>query len=138
MQKTLIIPAAVTLALGASAARAAETLPADTSHPDAARPPIAAAFGNTVFSIYPDGRSQKIWIHPDGTWNGKSRRGIDLSGRWNMKGDKVCLRQSHPPTLPISFCQTVPRDPGVELTSRDLTGQTIRLKIVKGITETGT
>jgi hypothetical protein len=54
-----------------------------------------------------------------------------------MKGDRICLRQSHPPTLPISFCQTFPKDPSVELTSKDLTGQTIHLKIVKGVTTPG-
>ena len=99
---------------------------------------VKPAFGNTVLSIYPDGRSQKIWLHPDGTWSGKSRRGLDLDGHWSMKGDRICLRQSHPPTLPISFCQTFPKDPSVELTSKDLTGQTIHLKIVKGVTATGT
>jgi hypothetical protein len=31
----------------------------------------------------------------------------------------------------------MPPDPGVTLTSHDLTGQTIHLRIVKGITETG-
>jgi hypothetical protein len=137
MTKTLILSAAMALALGATAARADDTR-ADNSRPDAAKSDITATFGNTVMSIYPDGRSQKIWIHPDGTWTGQSRRGIPLAGHWNMKGDKVCLRQSHPPTLPISFCQTLPKDPEVGLTSRDLTGQTIHLKLVKGITTTGT
>ena len=116
--------AAATFALAAPAVRA-----------QVAQPAVAALFGNTVMSIYPDGRSQKIWMHPDGTWSGKSRRGIDLSGKWTLRGDKVCLRQSRPPTLPISFCQTLPQDPGVTLTSHDLTGQTIHLKVVKGITE---
>jgi hypothetical protein len=104
---------------------------------DPPKPDVAATFGNTVMSIYPDGRSQKIWLHPDGSWAGKSRRGIDLTGRWDIKGDKVCLRQTKPPTLPISFCQVFPKDPTAELTSHDLTGQTIHLKIVKGITEAG-
>jgi hypothetical protein len=118
-------------AMGAGAARAA-----DAPDPQAEQT-VHATFGNTVMSIYPDGRSQKVWLHPDGSWDGKSRRGMALSGKWTMKGDKVCLRQSRPPTLPISFCQTMPRDPDVTLTSHDLMGQTIHLKIVKGITETG-
>ena len=124
-----------------SAALAAALLPLAAQAADAPSPEaqhaVQATFGNTVFSIYPDGRSQKIWVHPDGTWDGKSRRGVALSGKWTMKGDKVCLRQSHPPTLPISFCQLMPKDPDAILTSHDLTGQTIHLKIVKGITETG-
>jgi hypothetical protein len=137
MLKTLILAAATAVGLGAAAARA-EPNHGDAGHVDAARPDISAAFGNTVMSVYPDGRSQKIWLHADGTWSGKSRRGNDLAGRWTMKGDKVCLRQSQPPTLPISFCQVFPKDPTVELTSKDLTGQTIHLKIVKGITTAGT
>jgi hypothetical protein len=134
MRTTRLIPAAIAAtAFCAPAARAADARPVD---PDVQHT-VQATFGNTVMSIYPDGRSQKIWLHADGTWDGKSRRNIALSGKWTMKGDKVCLRQSRPPTLPISFCQTMPKDPDVTLTSHDLTGQTIHLKIVKGITESG-
>jgi hypothetical protein len=137
MLKTPILAAAAALALSATAVRGDETH-GDAGRSERAKPDVSAAFGNTVMSIYPDGRSQKLWLHPDGTWTGKSRRGNDLAGHWNMKGDKVCLRQSKPPTLPVSFCQTFPKDPAVELTSKDLTGQTIHLKIVKGIKTAGT
>jgi len=136
MLKSSIIATATALALSATAARAYEPH-GDAGHAEPARPDVSATFGNTVMSIYPDGRSQKIWLHPDGSWAGKSRRGVDLAGHWAMKGDKICLRQSSPPTLPISFCQTFPKDPGVEMTSKDLTGQTIHLKIVKGLTTAG-
>jgi len=129
MRLIISASAALAAALIAGAARAADA-------PDAqAAQAVQATFGNTVFSMYADGRSQKIWLHPDGTWIGKSRRGKDLAGKWTLKGDKVCLKQSSPPTLPISFCQVMPKDPQVTLTSKDLTGQTIHLKIVKGITE---
>jgi hypothetical protein len=138
MPKPFAIAAVAVLASWAALAGAtvahADDLRVDGARPDAARPDVATTFGNTVMSIYPDGRSQKIWMHPDGTWSGQSRKGTPLAGRWNMRGDKVCLRQSSPPTLPISFCQTFPRDPDLGLTSKDLTGQTIHLKIVKGIT----
>lgn len=132
MPKTLLTAAILTFAVAGAAAASADTAPQALQEAPRA-PDVAATFGNTVMSIYPDGRSQKIWMHPDGTWTGQSRRGIPLAGRWNMKGDKVCLRQSRPPTLPISFCQTFPKDPDLGLTSRDLTGQTIHLQIVKGI-----
>src|SRR4051812_40581580 len=121
MRANLIILAAGAAAMSVGAASVAR---AD------AEQAVGATFGNTVMSIYPDGRSQKIWMHPDGTWAGKSRRGTDLSGKWTMKGEKVCLRQTKPPTLPVSFCQVLPDDPGVTLTSHDLAGQTIHLKIV--------
>jgi len=98
---------------------------------------VAAAFGNTVLSIYPDGRSQKIWLHPDGSWNGVGRNGVLLNGRWSTKGDKVCLRQSHPPTLPFSYCTGFPADPhiGVTWSSHDFVGRPIELTVVKGLVE---
>ncbi|MHB8283321.1 MAG: hypothetical protein ACYDD1_01460 [Caulobacteraceae bacterium] len=70
---------------------------------------IKSAFGNTLLVIDPDGRSRKIWLTPDGTWTGLSRRGLDLAGRWRMDGDKVCLSQSKP-ALPGSLCQRFPDD----------------------------
>ena len=98
---------------------------------------VAAAFGNTVMSIYPDGRTQKIWLHPDGQWDGLGRDGKPLAGHWNMKGDKVCLRQSKPMTLPFSYCTAFPADPhiGVTWASRDFGGTPIRLTVVKGMAQ---
>jgi hypothetical protein len=126
MHRTLhLIPA---LALAVSAL-AGPSLGASAPEPSAR---VAAAFGNTVMSIYPDGRSQKIWLQPDGAWTGLSRRGIPLAGKWTLKGDKVCLRQSKPPTLPISFCQVFPSDPETGIDAKDLTGTPIHLKLVKG------
>jgi hypothetical protein len=97
--------------------------------------PVAAAFGNTVISSYPDGTSQKIWLHADGTWNGISRRNAALAGRWTLRGDKVCMRQSQPPTLPISYCTSVPTSsqPGVQWTGRDVAGRAITLSLMKGV-----
>jgi hypothetical protein len=133
---TITAALAAALAVAAPGAALAADAPSDAPSPGATQT-VQATFGNTVISLYPDGRSQKLWLHPDGTWDGKSRKDKPLSGRWTMKGDRVCLRQVRPPTLPISFCQAMPKDPAVTLTSHDLTGQTIRLRIVKGITETG-
>ncbi|HXA37812.1 MAG TPA: hypothetical protein VNW53_02330 [Phenylobacterium sp.] len=122
------IPLLVSLLALATAASAAE--PADN-----ATAKVDATFGNTVLSIYPDGRSQKIWLQPDGTWTGLSRRGNALAGKWSVKGQKVCLRQSKPPTLPISFCQTFPSDPVKGVDAKDLLGTPIHLKLVKGHVE---
>lgn len=114
---------AALVCLGAQHARAAD---ADEQ--------VAPAFGNTVMSVYPDGRSQKIWMHPDGTWDGRSRRGSPLSGRWAVRDDRVCVRQSKPPTLPISFCIPFPQNPevGSSWSARDVMGIPITLKILKG------
>ncbi|MFC3067916.1 hypothetical protein [Phenylobacterium soli] len=96
---------------------------------------VAAAFGNTVMSIYPDGRTQKIWLHPDGVWEGVGRNGQALAGKWTMKNEKVCLRQTKPPTLPFSYCTGFPDDPhiGVTWTSKDFSGTPIRLTVLKGM-----
>jgi len=126
MTRTLHVIPALALAVSALAGPSlGASAPASTS-------PVAAAFGNTVMSIYPDGRSQKIWLQPDGTWTGQSRRGIPLAGKWTMRGAKVCLRQSKPPTLPISFCQVFPADPETGIDAKDLGGTPIHLKLVKG------
>jgi hypothetical protein len=94
---------------------------------------VAPAFGNTVVSSYPDGTSQKIWLHPDGSWEGVSRKGVELAGHWRLKGDKVCLRQSKPPTLPISFCTQVPATPEAQWASKDVMGRPIVISLMKGV-----
>jgi hypothetical protein len=95
---------------------------------------VEGAFGNTIVSTYPDGRSQSIWLHDGGTWDGLSRRGHPLAGKWSLKGEKVCLKQTRP-ALPFSFCQALPTDThvGVAMASKDFSGTPITLKIVQGI-----
>jgi hypothetical protein len=92
---------------------------------------VKTAFGNTILTIDPDGRSRKIWLQPDGTWTGLSRRGLDLAGKWRMQGDKVCLSQSKP-RLPGSMCEKFPTEPGAGVDARDPTGKTVHLKLVQG------
>ncbi len=94
---------------------------------------LAPAFGNTIVSSYPDGTSQKIWLHPDGSWDGVSRKGVHLAGRWSLRADKVCLRQSRPPTLPISYCTAVPAAGNAQWAGRDVLGRPITLSLVKGV-----
>ena len=99
----------------------------------AAAPPakVDAAFGNTVLITDPDGRSRKIWLKPDGSWTGLSRRGLDLAGSWTAQGDKVCLKQSKP-HLFGSMCERFPTQPGVRIDTKDPTGKTVRLELVEG------
>ena len=108
--------------------------PLGASAADAPSANVSAAFGNTVVTIDSDGRSRKIWLKPDGTWTGLSRRGLDLAGKWKVEGEKVCLSQSKP-ALPGSMCQKFPTDPEVGIEAKDPTGKTIRLKLVKGHVE---
>jgi hypothetical protein len=115
----------------AAAATAAGATAADSAEQ------VKPAFGNTVLSIYPDGRSQKIWMHPDGSWDGQSRRGTPLAGRWSVKDGKVCMKQSKPPTLPLAYCTAFPENTyvGVTWASKDMAGAPIQLKVVKGMAE---
>ena len=92
---------------------------------------VDRAFGNTVLTIDPDGRSRKIWLKPDGTWTGLSRRGLALAGTWKANGDKVCLRQSKP-RLPGSMCEKFPTEFGASVSVKDPSGKTVQLKLVKG------
>lgn len=105
------------------------TLP--VAAPASAAPAPAAAFGNTVLIVDPDGRSRKIWLQPGGRWTGLSRRGLDLAGKWTVKGDKVCISQSKP-RLPGSLCNRMPTSIGASVAARDPSGKQITLKLVKG------
>ena len=117
------------------AAAASYVLFAGLNAQAADQPNVAAAFGNTVVSTYSDGTSQKIWLHPDGRWTGVSRKNGPLAGSWSMKGEKVCLRQSEPPTLPVAFCTPLPANsqPGVQWASKDVAGRSITLSLMKGV-----
>jgi len=111
------------------AAAIAAPLPVQAAPPASAK--VDAAFGNTVLTIDPDGRSRKIWMKPDGTWTGLSRRGLDLAGTWTAKGDQVCIKQSKP-RLPGSMCNRFPAEIGATLQAKDPSGKAIQLKLVKG------
>ncbi|MBL8773509.1 MAG: hypothetical protein JNK30_19145, partial [Phenylobacterium sp.] len=95
----------------------------------------APAFGNTVKALYPDGRAQRLWFKADGTWEAIGRRGKWSAGKWSLKDDKVCLKQSKPFPAPFKYCTVFPAKggPGVVWTSRDMNGEPIRLTLVKGI-----
>jgi hypothetical protein len=124
MNRTILLLSAAVIA-APLAAQAASSARSATSAS------VSAAFGNTLLTIDPDGRSRKIWLQPDGTWTGLSRRGLDLAGTWKTDGDKVCLSQSKP-SLPGKMCEKFPTDPEAGVETKDPTGKTIRLKLVKG------
>ena len=106
--------------------------PARAPAADAPAGDVRAAFGNTLLTIDADGRARRLWLEPDGTWTGLSRRGRDLAGRWSAQGDRVCLSQSKP-ALPGRLCQPWPAD----LTlggpaTRDPSGRSGQLRLVRG------
>ena len=96
---------------------------------------VAAAFGNTVKAQYPDGRFQRLWIRADGSWEAVGRRGYWSSGKWVVKSGKVCLKQAKPFPAPFKYCTDFPASGGVGAvwTSKDMSGEPIRLTVVRGI-----
>ncbi|MBX7249318.1 MAG: hypothetical protein K1X35_09800 [Caulobacteraceae bacterium] len=94
---------------------------------------LDAAFGNTVVSTYPDGRTALLWLKPDGTYDAMGRRRTPSSGTWALKGDKVCLKQKKPRAVPFTYCTAVPTGGvGASWTGKAVTGEKIRIKLVAG------
>ena len=101
----------------------------------AAAPPggVDPAFGNTIVSTYPDGRTAKAWLQPDGTYVGVGRRGGRSSGRWTVKGDKVCMRQSRPIPFPKSYCTPlIAGGVGTSWPAKAVTGEAVTMTLVAG------
>lgn len=96
---------------------------------------LAAAFGNTVKALYPDGKAQHMWFRADGGWEAIGRRGKFSAGRWTVNNQKVCLKQTRPFPAPFRYCTEFPSTGGIGAvwTSHDWQGEPIRLTVVKGI-----
>ena len=100
----------------------------------AAQPsPIDATFGNTILSTYPDGRTAELWLHPDGSYTAEGRRGDPSNGHWSTRGDKLCLKQSRPMPMFMSFCSGLPKN-GLSQgwTSKAVSGEVIQVRLVQG------
>lgn len=96
---------------------------------------LEPAFGNTIVITYPDSGIQRIWMERDGTWTAVGRRGTSSSGRWTLRGEKVCFRRVRPFPVPISYCARFPDHgaTGVSWTAKDMKGEPIRLTVVEGM-----
>jgi hypothetical protein len=94
---------------------------------------LAPAFGNTLLSTYPDGRTARMWLQHDGTYEGQSRRGGLSRGVWHVHDGQVCFSQRRPVPLPGSFCTPiVPGGIGNSWSTRAMTGETIRVSLLAG------
>ena len=94
---------------------------------------LAPAFGNTLLSTYPDGRTARMWLQADGRYQGQGRRGGASSGRWSVRDGQVCFGQRRPIPVPRSFCTPIVRGGvGTRWTARAVTGETIRVQLVAG------
>jgi hypothetical protein len=91
---------------------------------------IAKAFGNTIVSTYADGRTAVLWLSPDGTYRGLSRKRKPSSGTWRLSGERVCLRQAAPKKIFLSFCTPVPA--GEAWSAKATNGEMVRLRLVSG------
>ena len=94
---------------------------------------LKPAFSNTIVSTYPDGRTAKLWLNADGTYRAQGRRGKPSSGKWSIKGPKVCLKQQKPMAGPFSYCETIKKGGvGTSWTGKAVTGERINIKLVAG------
>ena len=94
---------------------------------------VAAAFGNTIVSTYPDGRIAKLWLKADGAYEAQGRRGGMSSGRWTVKGDKICMKQGRPIAIPFSYCTPIVHAAtGESWSAKAVTGEPIRVTVIKG------
>ena len=92
--------------------------------------PVEAAFGNTIVSTYPSGRSTKLWLNRNGTYEGQRTNGKRTAGKWSLKGGKVCLKQNG---LPLTFCSKIPAGGvGARWNSKSPKGEPLRNRLVAG------
>jgi hypothetical protein len=84
------------------------------------------AFKGTIVSTYPDGRKACLWMNPSGTYTDMGRRKDRHSGKWQVKGDRVCLRRGL-----FTYCTAVPTGRST-FTTRAFTGETIQVRLVPG------
>lgn len=99
---------------------------------------LEQAFGSTIVSTYPDGRQAELWLKRDGSYTAEGRRHDRSSGAWQVKDDKLCLKQHAPFPAPFSYCTDVPQG-GLDRpwTGKAYTGEQIRIKLMKGIVDPG-
>ena len=87
--------------------------------------PIQKAFTSTIVSTYPDGRVGKLWMNPSGTYTSMGRKHERHSGRWALKGDKVCFKRGI-----FSYCTQLPTEG--TFTTKAVTGETIQVRLAPG------
>ncbi len=95
--------------------------------------PVDRAFGNTILSTYPDGRTAELWLQPDGSYRAQGRRGDPSDGHWRVSGAKLCLKQAHPFPAPFRYCTAIPSG-GMNRPwpAKAVTGERIRVRLVEG------
>lgn len=95
---------------------------------------MSAAFGNTIVSTYGDGGTVRHFFDPNGAYRARWSDGRELTGRWTLDGDRVCLSRMRPMLLPIGrFCtEFVEAHVGESWQARDPLGRRVRNVLVRG------
>lgn len=94
---------------------------------------LEPAFSNTIVSTYPDGRQARLWLDPGGGYHALGRRGEPTRGTWRIKGEKLCLRQSQPFSVPFSYCTPVTGgEVGDVWIRRAVTGELLHVRLERG------
>ena len=94
---------------------------------------VDKAFGNTILSTYPDGRTAELWLKPDGSYTAEGRRHDPSRGHWRVKGNRLCLRQVRPIPSPFSYCTAIPSaGMGRAWPAKAITGERIIVRLVHG------
>ena len=88
---------------------------------------LQPAFSGTIVSTYPDGRKAELWMDPSGAYVSEGRRHDRHTGRWTLKGDKVCFQRGI-----FGYCTRVPTGGADAFTTKAVTGETIQVRLVPG------
>jgi hypothetical protein len=64
-------------------------------------------------------------MNPSGTYTSEGRRHDRHSGRWTLKGDKVCFKRGI-----FGYCTQFPSD--TAFTTKAVTGETIQVRLEPG------
>lgn len=120
-------------ALLACGAVAFATLIADPAFAADAAERLRPALGNTIVSTHPDGRKARLWLTPGGRYSAEGRAGQRSGGVWTIKGEKLCLKQRRPISMPFTYCKPIP-SVALDRPWRDkaVTGEMVTNNVVPG------
>ena len=70
------------------------------------------------------------------SYDAEGRKHDRSSGHWKIKGEKLCLKQSHPFSFPFTYCTPLMQgESGTSWTAKAVTGENIRVELVKGVVD---
>ena len=94
---------------------------------------LEPAFGNTIITTYPNGKSTRTWLHRDGTYEALRSNGERTGGVWKVKGDQLCITQKRPVYVPLAFCTPiVAGGVGASWSAKGLLGEPVRNVLAAG------